>query len=187
MIIALFAGLVVVVSGTIAQAAMVDTNVFYISDTLTTDSNNANNATLFDLSFSLALTKDNNIFLGWEIVSAAFTATTTVTAKHASTDMGLKFSYFFGRSQVWGLGLGYLLLSNGTYDDGSGTSAKWRGTAIKADFGYAPEVATNTHLGFRLNYYAPTVNESVVGDTTLSKVAYKRATIYPSIYFLYLY
>ena len=167
--------------------AYIEANVFYLTDALSYESTTAESKMYFDVSFGFRLDKKGDYLLGWNIVSITRKDDTDTTTSYASSDMGIKFTYFFDKAHTWGIGVNYNLMAKATFSTNNGDVEEWRGTSYKAEVGYSKDVAEDFFVGLRMNYYAAQLGERIVGQTTLSKVSYTRTFIYPSIYIGYGY
>jgi hypothetical protein len=165
----------------LAAGFAADVDVFYFTDSFSTGSGSASTygRTMWDLAPLIAIDKKAQWMIGWNYDSMSFTdtpsgTTTTLTV----TDMGPKIAYYFNKSRSWEIAFTYDLITKGNYASG-GTTAELRGTAIKGELGYLPEMWEGIFIGAKLNYYKPSFNEQVV-STTLTKVTDGRTTIYPT-------
>lgn len=174
-------------TGLSSSAATIELNLFYYSDSFSiSDTENSNNRTFWDICPTVDLTSKGRFNVGWNYASMSFTdkmdtAETTLTI----VDMGPKFTYYFDKGLHWPLAFTYNLISTGKYTQGSSPSAEQRGTSMKVEVGYTPEVTEKVFIGAKLNYYKADFKEEVTGDTNLAKVTNGRSTIYPSFSFLY--
>ncbi len=168
-----------------AEAWMFDFNLFYFSKTLTIDSAETGSQMFGDLAFSLELSKKNAVYLGWSYgfrsTSDASTTTTTISA----SEMGPKFGMFFDKDMTWGAFVTYNLVATSTYAPGGGTEQTWRGSTIKAEIGWAPQVTDNMFIGVRLNYYTATFTERIQNVTDYAQVSIPRTLMYPAFFFAY--
>jgi hypothetical protein len=162
----------------------VEMNGFYFTDNFTDSSTSSSAFTAADFALNLNLNKKGTVAVGWAytLISSSTSAGSSNTA-FAAGDMGPRFLLFFDKDRTWELGVTYNLLANATYSSGGGSEMKWRGTSIKADFGWAPAISDSAFFGFRFNYYSASWTEQLIGSSTYSTVAYTRAWIYPSLYF----
>lgn len=169
-----------------SQALVIfDANAFYLSDAFKTDTDASVGRTLWDLSLGMSLRKKGRLILGWNYASSSFTDTAdSETITLTVSDMGPKLSYFFDKEFIWSLGFAYNLITKGNYDN-NGDTKEFRGTSMKVDFGYTPHITENFSIGAKLNYYKPSFNEQISGETTLEAVSYGRTVIYPSMAFHY--
>ena len=169
-----------------ANTALVDVNLFYLSNALVTTSSTTNARTLYALTLGYALDKKGQYFIGWNYNIAASTDSTTTSTTYGSTDMGPKFVWFIDKNQIWSLGLAYNLIANATYTPAGGTGEKWSGSSLLGELGYAPPLTEMTRLGFKLTYYAASYKQVVVA-TTVTDVAYTQSWIVPSLYFAWFF
>jgi len=165
----------------LAASFAADVDLFYFSDNFSVGSGSANTYSrlMWDIAPMIAVDKKAQFLIGWNYDSMAFTdspggAATTLTV----TDMGPKLAYFINKDRTWEVAFTYDLITKANYTSGS-TTAELRGTAMKAEFGYLPQMWEGIYVGAKLNYYKPTFSEQVV-STTLTKVTDGRTTIYPT-------
>lgn len=163
--------------GSVSQAALIDLSAFYFSDNFGNNGTTKSyGRTMYDLCIATQLTKGT--FIGWNYLSTSAVdnpggAPETV----AGTQMGLKFFYFFGRSQMWRLGLAYNLVASGSY---STSGAIWKGTGLFADFGAAIPVSDSGSFVLRLNYSSTSYVDEYIG-VAYTQVTNTRVYIYPSV------
>lgn len=169
-----------------AKALHIDGNFFYFSDAFKITTPATNTFMAVDGSVNIDLDKKGQFTVGWAYISI------TNSSKNAdgdviaftTSDMGPRLSWFLDKQKAWGLGVVYGLISNATYKGGELSNVKWRGTSLKADFGYTHEfVEESFFMGLRMNYYSASWIEQLVGSTDYSKITYTRGLIYPSLYF----
>ncbi|MCB0366576.1 MAG: hypothetical protein H6624_07300 [Bdellovibrionaceae bacterium] len=168
-----------------SHALMLDSNLFYISDSLdVTDQSFSRHG--FDLSLAMGLDQDSMLNLGVNVSSMGTMDSTGATEVTWSTlDYGVKFIAFLDRVKTWGLGLAYNLKAQGKYESG-GSELDWRGSSLKFDIGYNPLVFNGFYFGVRLSYYMAMYNEeSTDGGSSYTSKDVKRSFIYPSIYLSY--
>jgi len=175
----------------VVNAGFIDTNLFYFSKGRTvTSEDETENQTLIDLGFGFDIDKKGSFQIGWSVSSFSSTEATAITGTATTTtlsasEMGPKFGYYIDKDQWWGVFLTYNLISTTTYKRGTGDEAKWSGTTIKAEVGFAPQITENIYGGLRLNYYIATFASQIVGTDTYSVISNTRSLIYPAIYFSY--
>lgn len=159
-----------------AQAGLLDLSAFYFSDSFV---NTASTATYSRMNFDLCLAvqMSKSTFIGWNYVSLSATDNPGTAETLAVTQMGLKFFYFFGRGDLWRLGLAYNLVTTGTY---SPTSAIWKGTGLAADFGTSMPLTETVNFSLRLNYVSSTFKDQFI-DQAYTSISTTRTQIYPSI------
>lgn len=167
--------------------AYIELNGFYSSESLTAGTNATNSRMFFDFSIGFAVDKKARYLVGWNYSMHSAADGTSTTQTYSSTQMGPRFIWFVDKDNSWSLGLGYYLVTNATFDSGGGTTEKWKGTAIKADFGYNFAVGSQSYAGIRLNYSMANYNEKLVGETTYSTVSYSKTAMYPSIYYIFVF
>jgi hypothetical protein len=129
------------------------------------------------------LSKKGQWVLGWNYDSMSFSDNPGVITTVAITDMGPKVTYYIDKARTWSLAVTYDLITKAAYNS-AGTITELRGTAIKVEAGYTPEMWDGILMGAKINYYKPTFAEEIV-STSLTKVAYGRAVIYPSFAFIF--
>lgn len=180
-IFALFAFFAIATSSAHAEVIF-DANVFYYSDTFTLATATSSKRTMYDFSVGMNLTKKGQLVLGWNYASSSFADDDGTTQTTLSvTDMGPKLAYYLDKELVWCIGVSYNLITKGSYSTGGGSAIEYRGSSIKADLGYLPQISESFYLGLKLNYYKPSLKEEITGQTALAQVSYGRAVIYPSI------
>lgn len=137
-----------------------------------------------DAAVMIKLEKNKKWHVGWQYVFISSSVKTTSQTDFSTGDMGPRVEYYLDKKKAWGIGLGYNLIVASQYKDAeTGETVKWRGSSLKADFGYNAEFDEWLFLGLRISYYSGTFNEQFVGGTTYTKVAYSRAWIYPTMFF----
>ncbi len=168
-----------------ARAATTELNLFYFSDAMTYDSDSYSyNRTFWDINFGVDLNKKGTLVLGWNYGSLSFTDNPGTATKLTVTDMGPKLTYFFDKNLTWPISFTYNIISRGKYTSGA-IEAEERGTSMKVEVGYTPQISESWYAGAKLNYYKVSFNEEIVGDTALSQVTNGRTVIYPSFTLLY--
>jgi hypothetical protein len=167
-----------------AEAFILDLNLFYFSDTFKISDNQTSTRMFGDLALGLDVDKKGQWILGWNVgyVSAADQSTGSTTT-YTVTEMGPKFGYFLDKERIYGIWATYNLVVNGAYSTGGGTAETWRGSSIKIELGVTPPINTEMFAGVKLIYHSETFNESLIGSTNYSQVAYTRSFIYPSLNF----
>lgn len=167
-----------------AQAArpVIDANVFYFTDSFAygTAPASAYKRILYDLSVNLPLTKKNRWLLGWNYASYTFTESTATETSLKVTDMGPKLTYYFNKDRTWVAGFTYNLITKADYTPGGGTATELRGTSMKFEAGYMPQMWENVLMGAKLNYYKANFKEEITNQTALAQVTHNRTVIYPS-------
>lgn len=163
------------------QAAVVDFNVYYLSDTLSTTTDDTVNHTIYSAFIGFALDKKAYFNLGWNYGTYSTETQAGTTKKtYNSTQMGPGMLIYFDKDHQWVLGFSYNLSIEGTYKNGTATEQKWDGTAMAGFFGAQFLVGDFVFVGARLNYSSTSYTEKVVGST-LTEVSYTKSMIYPSI------
>lgn len=173
--------LLILVLSSNSWGGIVNINTLYFSDTLTTSTSAVTTRTQYDLGIGIHIGSKKMVLaqLLYGSYSAADTAN-SITQTYSVTDMGINFGFYIGKARNWIFDIAYMLISKAKYNDGTGgTGVEWRGTAIKADFGYLFDIDENFQFSTKLYYYSPSFTEQVTDTTTLATVSYRRATIYP--------
>lgn len=165
---------------------VVDLGAFYYSDTFVYSSvSSSYSRMLIDVSFGMSLGKKGRWVLAWNYDSMALTESPAgVANKLTVTDMGPKITYYLDKDCTLPFSFTYDLITKGKYQAGSAAAVELRGTAMKVDFGYTPEVSEGLFLGAKINYYKPSFNESVI-NTSITKTSNSRTVIYPSFSLTY--
>jgi hypothetical protein len=168
-----------------AHAFITDLNFFYYSDSFKIASATTQSRIFGDLAIGVDLDKKGRFYVAWNIgyVSAADTdAATSTNTTFSVLEMGPKLGYFLDKDKIWSLALtyNYNLLVIGTYSNG-GTAETWRGSSIKFELGYTPQVSESFWVGVKLIYHSQSFNEKIVGSSDYTQVAYTRAMIYPAL------
>lgn len=164
-----------------AFSAVFDLNLFYDSRTLTTSSAETGTKMFIEGAAMFEVLRKPHLVVGWAYGMFSTTDATTSTTTISTSDMGPRFGWFFDKQDFWSLFLTYNLLASASYAPGGGTAETWRGTSLKAEVGWAPEVSENLYIGIRLNYYSATYTESLEGSSNYEAVSYPRSFIYPSL------
>jgi hypothetical protein len=167
--------------------AYVEANVFYVSDTLGAETNASTTKMFLDFSVGFAIDKKQKYLAGWNYSMHSTSDGAATTATYSSTQMGPRFIFVLDKENAWSLGVGYYLVTNATYNSGSGTSEKWKGTALKFDIGYNFAIASTSYAGIRLNYSSASYNERLQNETTYSTVGYTKTAMYPSLYYIWVF
>lgn len=168
----------------LAFAFHIDGNVFYFSDAFKITSTDASSFMAADASVNIALDSKKRWSIGWSYLTLTSQVKTAAdNVQFSTSDMGPRVEWYISKDRAWGLGVVYNLISNATFKGASLSNVKWRGTSIKADFGYTAEFGETFHLGMRANYYSASWIEQLIGSTEYSKITYTRGWIYPSLFF----
>jgi hypothetical protein len=165
-----------------AARPVIDANVFYFTDGFTygTSPANAYKRILYDLSLNLPFTKKNRLLLGWNYASYTFSDNTGTETSLKVTDMGPKLTYYFNKDRTWVAGFTYNLITKADYTPGGGTVTELRGTSMKFEAGYMPQMWENVLMGAKINYYKADFKEEITNQTALAQVTHNRTVIYPS-------
>lgn len=162
-----------------AYPPVVDLNAFYFSDTFNYNSaNSAYKRMMIDLAVGLPLTKKGQWVLGWNYGSYALSENPGTETSLKITDMGPKIEYYMNKDRTWLIGLTYNLISKATYSNGSETEL--RGTSMKVEAGYMPEMWENVLMGAKINWYKANFKEEITNQTSLAQVTHGRTVIYPT-------
>lgn len=157
-----------------AAAGVLDLNLAYASDTVKTSTTTTNSLLAYDFAVGIPIGK-RDLFVSFAYGGYSSTFNPGTATTWSGTDMGLKFSGFFGRGRLFTSSLTYNLKSTVKYDDGT-NSVELRGTSLRLDFGVNYWFADNAAVSAKLFYYAPSLGEEI-DSTTLNTVSYARNTI----------
>lgn len=165
-----------------AVKPVVAANVFYFTDSFTYGSSAASQykRILYDVVVGIPLTKKGSFVLGWNYGSYTFTDTTATETSLKVTDMGPKLTYYLDKARTWETSLTYNLISKGTYAAAGASETELRGTSLKFEAGYMPQMWENVFMGAKLNYYKANFKEEITNQTALAQVTHGRAVIYPT-------
>lgn len=172
------------VAGGSAQALTLDANLFYLSDALTTTGDRTATSLFWDLAVTINMDKKGYWVIGWAYNSMTITETGSTSADFTLTEMGPKVGYYIDKAKVWSIFLVYSFQSQADFSDATST-AEWRGTSYKAEFGFTPAFTESFHAGVKLNYYQANFSEQFVSGTTFSTISNARSIIYPTVAFVY--
>lgn len=168
-----------------AKAVVSELGLFYFSDDLASTNNGKFGRTIYDVAVLMTSEGKRLIGIGWNYAGVSSTDdTTSGETKYTSTETGPKFTYMFGREQNFYSSLTYNLLAKAKFSDSSG-EAEWRGTSLKAEFGYLPKVTSKLNVGVKLVYHQASYNEQITNDTTLTQESNKKTMIYPNFSLLF--
>ena len=167
-----------------AKALVLDLNTLYYSDQLTLSSPSTVSRLEWDLGIGFDVKKAHIFALSYGSFSATDTISSTTTT-FVTTDMGFRYGYFFSNRKTWLFTITYNLISKAAYNNGT-TNVELRGTSLKADMGYNFWIGDYSALALKIFYYAPSFTEEV-NTTTLTKVSYSRAVIYPGLNLFYMF
>lgn len=170
----------------LVQASMLDLNLGYISDTMTTTSSVVTTRTDYDFALGIHLGTKKNFYIALSYGSFVASDQTTTTTTFTSQDTGLKLGTLFGKGRTWAFSVTYNFIGKAAYKNGAATEVELRGTSMKGDIGYYMWLGESTALAFKLIYYAPTFIEQISG-TTITPISYTRATILPGMNFYWEY
>jgi hypothetical protein len=168
----------------VCGATYLDLNTLYFSDQFTATNTTKIGRTQYDLGLGFDITKSRQLILALASGATSLTdTTTTATVSFAISDLGLKLIYFFDKAKAFSVGISYNLISTAKYNDGT-TEVELRGSSTKVDLGYNFWLVDTFAIGLRFFSYSATYKESVTNNT-ISKVAYTRTLIYPSLSLVY--
>ncbi|AZZ35401.1 hypothetical protein CIK05_00825 [Bdellovibrio sp. qaytius] len=162
-----------------AKAVVAELGLFYFTDDLSSTSSISHSRTIYDFAVLMTSEGKRLLGIGWNYVGATSDDVTTATTSYSSTETGPKFTYMFGSNQDWYLGLAYNLLAKAQFSDANG-SAEWRGTSLKAEFGFLPKITSRINAGVKLNYHQASYNEQITNTTTLTQTTNTKTMIYPT-------
>jgi hypothetical protein len=108
------------------QPFSVDSNLFYLSDSLSETSNTTSSRIFGDIAVFIDLTKKGRWIVGWGYNYFSITESGTTESTFNLTEMGPKFGYYISKDKVWSIIVGYCFQSTADYSSGS-TEAEWRG------------------------------------------------------------
>lgn len=167
-----------------ADTFLIDFNAFYFSDAASISSTaSASTRTFYDFMLGVKLDKKAKFYVGWNYgVYGTTSSAGSTTENYSSTQMGPKFLWFLGKDKNWVLGAAYNLVTNAAYSTGGSSSQTWRGTAIKADFGYVSWLSDSWTIGGKMNYSSATFSEKFTNGDNYEKVTNTRVHIFPSLY-----
>jgi hypothetical protein len=169
-----------------AQATYIDINFLSISDTFKTASTTTISRTTYDLGIGYELGKSDSLIWALSYGAGTFSdATGSSKTTFTFTDLGLRLGYFITKQKSWFASITYNLNSIAKYNDGT-SEVELRGTSTKADVGYVFRPTDAIGVAAKIIYYAPTYKESVA-STTLTKVNYTRAIVYPGLSLSFLF
>lgn len=166
----------------VSRANMViDVQATYLSDQFKYATTSNWNLMLYSTSLNFVMNKSKTLFFGWNILSLSQTYNDgSSTNAFTTMDMGPRILWL-SKSGDYQLGISYNLRNTTTYTEGSSQPIALRGSSILLELGLLPEISDGVRLGIKLNYYNPTWTETLEGTTTLTQVAYNRATLLPTI------
>lgn len=159
-----------------------DINVFYLTDAMTHSTESAFARTFYDIMVGFPVTRKKSFIVGWNYSIMSYSDDTGSGATTLSiSDMGPKFAWYFDKERTWVIAGTYNLITKGTYGPAGGTSTELRGTSLRVEAGYTPQMWTNVFIGAKLIYYKATFNEEITANTALEQVSYGRTSIYPAL------
>ena len=164
----------------VAHAITLEVGAFYFSDKLSSTNNYTTTDTMYDIAVLMTSEGKHPFGVGWSFSGVTSKQTTSGETSYTATETGPKFTYLFGKENSWYLGLIYNLQAKAQYSDPSG-SAQWRGTSIKGEFGYMPNISTKINFGVKLNYDSANYTEQVTNSSTLTETSNKKTMIYPTV------
>ncbi len=171
--------------GSKSMAAYIDLNYFSFTDQFTNASVNSYTRSIYDLTIGFEATNNKQIVLGLNSGSAQIkNKEGSSETSFTTSDLGLKFIYFWNKNRTWSTSLIYYFTSTAKYNDGTGTEVSYRGTGIKFDFGYNFWLSDAIALAAKIHFYNPSFKESVTNNI-ITDVSYKRTIIYPNFTFIF--
>lgn len=168
-----------------AFATYIDFNYLNFSDQFIATTTNQNTRSIYDLNLGFEATNNKQVVLALSIGSSKISDVVGSTSTSFSTsDLGIKFLFFWSKNRTWSSSLIYNFTSNAKYNDGTNGEVALRGTSIKADIGYNFWLGDYTAIGLKFYYYVPSFSESVTNNY-ITNVSFKRTLIYPNISFIF--
>lgn len=169
-----------------AQALSFETGISLSTDKLTATNEVQSSQTIYDFAVMMGINRKSGFVLGWSYfgIQAKDTPDSQNAISYKSTEMGPRFGFLFGKRRQYGVFMTYNFLAVAKYDDTVNT-AEWRGTTMKYEIAYMPEIQENLNIGFKINMYQASFNEQITESTTLTKENNKRSLMYPSISLAY--
>lgn len=167
-----------------ANALTLDFGLFYLSDTLTVDSNTTSTRLMGDFAVTINLDRKGQWVIGWSYNTITITESGDNESEFGLTEMGPRLGYYIDKGKIWSLFFTYNMQSQADYSSGV-TNAEWRGTSMKGELGFTPAFGENYHAGVRLNYFTASFDEQFTDGTTFSTISNKRSIIYPTFAFIY--
>lgn len=162
-----------------AKAVVAELGLFYFTDDLSSTSNFTTSRTIYDFAILMTSEGRRMLGIGWNYAGVTSEESAVTTTTYTSTETGPKFTYMFGREQDWYIGLAYNLLAKAQFSDANG-EAEWRGTSLKAEFGFLPKINNRINVGVKLNYHQASYNEQITNTTTLTQTTNTKTMIYPT-------
>lgn len=160
-----------------------DLHLTYLSDQLKYTATSTQSLMFWNTSINFIMSKSGRFYFGWGMLGLTQTENDgTNQNQYSSTEMGPRFLYL-SKSGMYQIAVSYHLRNTTTYTLGTAEPASLRGTSLFAELGLMPEVGDGFRAGAKLNYYAPTWTENVVGGATFSQVAYNKVLIIPTFAF----
>lgn len=157
-----------------ALAGILDLNFAYANDSVKTATTTTNSLMAYDFALGIPIGKrDIYVSFAYGAYTSTFNPGTATTWN--GTDMGLKFTGFFGRGKLFTSSLTYNLKSTVKYKTDS-SNVELRGTSLRFDLGVNYWFADNAAISAKLFYYSPTLGEEI-DSTTLNTVSYARTTM----------
>ena len=160
---------------------LIDNNLFYYTNSLSTSKTESYNHYHLAASFSASVNKA--YFLGWK--SSYYSDTQKGSAGTMTVnglEMGPRAGVYLSKSKWSSLSIAYLPIHTGTYSSDTGTVSKLSGSGFQFEFTFAPEVYTNLSPGISLLYHLGSYSTSENSTNTTSSVSYSRNGFFPSIY-----
>lgn len=126
------------------------------------------------------ITKKKSLVLGWDYSSMTFSDNPGTEESLKVTDMGPKLLWYIDKDRTWVVGFTYFLITKGSYTAAGASETELRGSSMKGEFGYLPQMWENVFIGAKLNYYKGSFKEEITNNTSLAQVTDSRTVIYPS-------
>lgn len=176
---------VILLSSLSAKAVVAELGLFYFSDKLASTNDSTFSRSIYDVAVLMTSEGRYLMGIGWSYsgVTSADEVQSTET-KYTSTETGPKFTYTFGREQNWYFGATYNLQAKAKFSSGA-NEAEWRGTSLKAEYGYVYKTGSNLSLGVKLVYHQASYDEQITNSTTLTQSSNKKTMIYPNFSLMY--
>lgn len=156
---------------------LIETMGLYESDSLAMTTSNSGSKTFYNFGFLYSI--KSNLWGGWNYMSLSQSDTMgSTTTSFAPVDTGPSIKYFFGRGEVFSVGMTYNFQSTASYTSGS-TNQTWSGTSYLMSFGITPALTDTLHIGLSINYYSASYSKKVVNSTE-SSASNSKTLIFPA-------
>lgn len=165
----------------VVRATVMDLNLLYFTDSLSTNETTSYGATFYNLFLGLNLNRDGSYQMGWNYSNHLTESKESgVNVSYKTTQMGPGFIAYLDKKKAFRLGVSYNLVTTGSHQRSGEAKEDWRGTAINADIGYQIRFESRMSLGLRLNYSSASYVESRQ-NSTVEDISHKKNLIYPSV------